>query len=335
MNRAGWTLAAALLLAAPWWIALPAGCRRASDLARPSEQSPDDGLEKTAEKGPLKLVVRLTPRTPRLSDVVELAITATAPADIEIRPPAFGAAVGDFVVRDYSEAPRESSAAGETRCFRYRLEPTHAGRHLIRSIALEFADRRAGSETKGEPVRIEVEPLEVLVTSPFGDGVPSLADLEPMLPPQPLPRSGTAWLGWLALAGVLVAGGLVWLRRHRRAASVSKPPPSPEEIARAALAALLAEDLPARGLVKEFYLRLTNVVRQYIEDTTGLRAPEQTTEEFLREMRVRAVFPAERSVRLQEFLEAADLVKYAGQQPDPGQIERASVRAREFIQLVR
>ncbi len=81
---------------------------------------------------------------------------------------------------------------------------------------------------------------------------------------------------------------------------------------------MLAENLPARGLVKEFYLRLTGIVRQYVEDTTGIRAPEQTTEEFLRDMRSRAVFPPERSARLAEFLEAADLVKYAGQQPERG-----------------
>ena len=81
---------------------------------------------------------------------------------------------------------------------------------------------------------------------------------------------------------------------------------------------LLAENLPARGLVKEFYLRLTGIVRQYVEDTTGIRAPEQTTEEFLRDMRSRAAFPPERSVRLAEFLEAADLIKYAGQQPRGG-----------------
>ena len=81
---------------------------------------------------------------------------------------------------------------------------------------------------------------------------------------------------------------------------------------------LLAENLPGRGLVKEFYLRLTGIVRQYVEDTTGIRAPEQTTEEFLRDMRSSAAFPPERSVRLAEFLEAADLVKYAGQQPGRG-----------------
>ena len=50
-------------------------------------------------------------------------------------------------------------------------------------------------------------------------------------------------------------------------------------------------------------------------------------------MRTREIFPADRSARLKEFLEAADMVKYAGQQPDEDQIELSIVRAREFIDL--
>src|SRR5207237_10513289 len=107
---------------------------------------------------------------------------------------------------------------------------------------------------------------------------------------------------------------------------------SPEKIAHAALAALLQEDLPGRGLIKEFYLRLTGIVRQYIEDTTGLRAPEQTTEEFLRDMSSRAAFPPDRSVRLAEFLEAADMVKYAGQQPPEDQLKEAISRSLQFVE---
>ena len=121
--------------------------------------------------------------------------------------------------------------------------------------------------------------------------------------------------------------------RRRKRRPVEPRRQTPEEIAQAALALLLAENLPARGLVKEFYLRLTGIVRQYVEDTTGIRAPEQTTEEFLRDMRSRAVFPPERSARLAEFLEAADLVKYAGQQPEEGQIDQAIARAHEFVNL--
>jgi hypothetical protein len=135
-----------------------------------------------------------------------------------------------------------------------------------------------------------------------------------------------------ALVVLLAVVGVVALRR-RKHRPIEPRRQIPEEIAQAALALLLAENLPGRGLIKEFYLRLTGIVRQYVEDTTGIRAPEQTTEEFLRDMRSRAAFPPERSARLAEFLQAADLIKYAGQQPQEGQIDDAITRAHEFVNL--
>ena len=282
----------------------------------------------------MKLAVRVWPREPRLSDLVEMDVTVEAQPEVEIKPPAFGQAVGDFLIRDYSERP-PAAGSGNVRRFHYQLEPAHAGKHLIRSVSIEFVDRRANSEAKAQPVLIETEPLEVKVTSEFGGAAPSLANLEPMVAPQSVPRvSGMAWAIGAVVAGVLaIAAAVVVMRRRKRRPIEVPPGGGPEEIAREALAALLAENLPGAGLYKEFYLRLTGIVRQYVEDTTGIRAPEQTTEEFLRDMRSRQAFPPERGMRLAEFLEAADLIKYAGQQPGEGQTEEAIARAQEFVGL--
>jgi LPXTG-motif cell wall-anchored protein len=292
-----------------------------------------NAVERSAQKGPVRLTVRVWPREPRLSDLVEMDVTVLAQADVEIKPPAFGQGVGDFLIRDYSERPAEAGVKNLRR-FHYQLEPAHAGKHLIRSVSIEFLDKRPGSEQRGEPALVETEPLEINVTSEFGGAAPSLANLEPMTAPQPVPQTFAAlWLAAAGLAGILAiaAGVVLFRRRKRRPVEIRRR--TPEEIAHAALALLLAENLPGRGLVKEFYLRLTGIVRQYVEDTTGIRAPEQTTEEFLRDMRSHQAFPRERSVRLAEFLEAADLIKYAGQQPEEGQIELATARAHEFVNL--
>jgi hypothetical protein len=309
-----------------------AGCgvRQGKDGASPATSG--NAIERSAEKGPVKLSVKVSPREPRLSDLVEMDVRVEAQPGVDIKPPAFGQAVGDFLVRDYSERPAEKGA-GNVRRFHYQLEPVHAGKHLIRSVSIEFIDKRTNAERSAEPVRIETDPLELNVTSELGNEAPNLANLEPMVAPRPVPQSfAFSWL--IALAAlVLVAILVVVLLRRRKRRPVEARRQTPEEIAHAALARLLAENLPGRGLVKEFYLRLTGIVRQYVEDTTGIHAPEQTTEEFLRDMRSRAVFPRERSVRLAEFLEAADLVKYAGQQPEEGQIDQAIARAKEFINL--
>jgi hypothetical protein len=292
----------------------------------------DKALERSAEKGPVKLFVRVSPREPRLSDLVDMDVRVEYQPGIEIKPPAFGQAVGDFLVRDYTERPAAAGAPNARR-FHYQLEPAHAGKHLIRSVSIEFIDKRPDSERGGEPTLIETDPLEVNVTSELAHSAPSLANLEPMLPPRPVPQAvAVGWLVGLGAAALIATLCIVALRRRKRR-PIEPLRQTPEEIAQAALALLLAEDLPARGLVKEFYLRLTGIVRQYVEDTTGIRAPEQTTEEFLRDMRSRAVFTRDRSVRLAEFLEAADLIKYAGQQPEAGQIDQAIARAHEFVNL--
>ena len=153
-----------------------------------------------------------------------------------------------------------------------------------------------------------------------------------MLPPVAIVTSWNFW--WIAaivVVAIFAAFWFVYRRRQRRERVVQVRQQSPAEIAQAALAQLLSENLPAAGLFKDFYVRLTGVVRCYIEGTTGLKAPEQTTEEFLREMRSKEIFSAERRVRLTEFLEAADMVKYAGQQPGAEQIELSILRAREFV----
>jgi hypothetical protein len=307
-----------------------AGCGMTGSQPSGSSGQAGTSIERKAEKDPVKLLVRVSPREPRLSDLVDLDVTVESQPGVEVKPPAFGQAVGDFLIRDYTERPPEKGERN-VRHFHYQLEPAHAGKHLIRAVSVEFVDKRTGSERRGEPSLIETEPLEVNVTSELGNEAPSLANLDPMVPPESIPQAAsTAWLIG-AGAAVLVVAAVVWALRRRKQRPVELPRMTPEEIAHEALVQLLAENLPARGLFKEFYVRLTGIVRQYVEDTTGIRAPEQTTEEFLRDMRERAVFPAERSAQLAEFLEAADLVKYAGQQPGQEQIEQAIGRAHEFV----
>jgi hypothetical protein len=329
---AGWRTMLAPFACAVWGMITLAGCGGTRSGSATAPKSETNTIERRSEKGPVKLFVRVEPREPRLSDLVEMDVRVESQAGVEIKPPAFGQAVGDFLIRDYSERPPEAGAENVRR-FHYQLEPAHAGKHLIRSVSIEFVDKRPSSERRGEPTLIETDPLEVNVTSELGSAAPSLANLEPMVPPIPVPRS--AVIAWVVVPVVLVLLAILAITafRRRKRRPVEPRRQTAEEIAHAALRLLLSENLPARGLVKVFYVRLTGIVRQYVEDTTGIRAPEQTTEEFLRDMRSHPAFPPERSIRLAEFLEAADLVKYAGQQPGEAQISMAVTRAHEFVNL--
>ena len=207
-------------------VALFAGCgvMRNKDGVSPSQSG--NAIERVAEKGPVKLFVRVWPREPRLSDLVEMEIRVESQPGIETKPPAFGKAVGDFLVRDYSERPAEATAANVRR-FHYQLEPVHAGKHLIRSVSIEFVDKRPNSERRSEPALVETDPLEVNVTSELGNEAPSLANLEPMLPPRPVSQTfATGWLVALGLAGLLAASRGRSLSPPQATADRTAPPDS-------------------------------------------------------------------------------------------------------------
>ncbi|MEI8064039.1 MAG: hypothetical protein WCH84_08240, partial [Verrucomicrobiota bacterium] len=135
------------------------------------------------------------------------------------------------------------------------------------------------------------------------------------------------WWLVLAVAVVVLAGWLSWwwvkrLRRHGPTATAA-PPPSPLEVALAALQRLREVNLP----VAEFYTRLADIVRQFIEGRYDLHAPDRTTEEFLAE----ASLPEQQMALLRVFLHEADLVKFARHRPGKDEMDCAFVAAEKFV----
>ena len=107
---------------------------------------------------------------------------------------------------------------------------------------------------------------------------------------------------------------------------------TPRERAMRELEHLLLRDLIEKDLFKDFYVELTMIVRRYIERAHKVRAPEQTTEEFLASASNHPAFGEEVLTRLRNFLEAADLVKFAAQHSDRSAPDNATLTAREYIQ---
>ena len=138
-------------------------------------------------------------------------------------------------------------------------------------------------------------------------------------------------LGVLLLGAAGTAAGLWFVVRQRGA--VPERVLSPQELAYLELQQIVEQELSERD-VKLFYVELTGVVRRYIERTTDVHAPEQTTEEFLREIGAGTVFTGDERERLALFLESADRVKFAAHQPTPKNIETTFERAKVVLEIV-
>jgi hypothetical protein len=141
----------------------------------------------------------------------------------------------------------------------------------------------------------------------------------------PLPH-GWWWLCLLLLAAVAVAFWL-WKRRKSTTATETVSPLSAYEVALQALRQLREENPP----VEQFYTRLSDIVRQYLEGQLGLRAPERTTEEFLYEISQDHSLSAEHGELLGAFLQESDLVKFAKFLPGADDMNRAFDAAEKFV----
>ena len=81
-------------------------------------------------------------------------------------------------------------------------------------------------------------------------------------------------------------------------------------------------------------MRVSTILRRYVELRFGLRAPEQTTEEFLVSVSALAtggLIAAHRDL-LEAFLQHCDLVKFARHRPTPSAMEETFESAKTFVE---
>ena len=188
-----------------------------------------------------------------------------------------------------------------------------------------------------DEIKLHVKPLA------DASAINELAPIAPNAEP-PLIARGLFWP--LVIGGgvlTIAAAALVTARLLRR----ERPPPPPippHERAYRELEWLLGQGFIDRGELREFYFHLSRILREYIEGRFGLRAPELTTEEFLLELVRRKPgaapgdsldgpgIPREHQQLLRDFLERADLVKFAKYTPGREEIEGSFEASKRFIE---
>jgi hypothetical protein len=293
------------------------GCNRTVPTSAPAGFA----YEKSYTEGGVTVTVKVSRLSITVADRIELVLEAVASEGAELEWPEISGKLGEFTVTGASLAPPRLVEAGRVRRqARYELEPFLAGDYEIPPLAVRLA---GGEAIETEPVRIRV--ASVL---PPGDPAPELKEIAP---PVELPGAAR-WLSVVAgaaLAGVgYAAYGLLKRRRFR---SRRQGTAAPHERALRELSSLMAEDLIGQGQAKLFYLRVSSILRRYIEERFGLRAPERTTEEFLAELEARPELAPRQKELLKRFLEHCDMVKFAAHQPSRQEVEETLNSCAQFI----
>lgn len=310
--------AAACLLAI-----LLTGGTTAKDRATPAKLLVED-----MSKGNIMVTVTVDPATIRLDKDVILTIRITAPSEIEVAMPAMDDRTKGFIINGTLDKEQVTHAGKTTLERQLLLTPVISDEYRVAPFPVIYSDK---SKSPAESAWFASRPL-ILDTAPVIDGKADKDISASLKPIWIYPPFKTVVLYFFFIILGIAAIYLAWklMKKLRRQIQLLRM--SPKERALEELAELMARDLVGKNLVKEFYLELTMIVRRYIERAHTIRAPEQTTEEFLGAVSSDARFNREVIIRLKAFLEAADLVKFAAYHPDQESIRRATDTARGYVE---
>lgn len=285
--------------------------------------------ETTSGGGTLRLKLDRVEMT--IADRLHLTLEVDAGEAFDVTLPKVGDKLQQFGIRDYTTLEPKLVGEGKVRHGRsYVLEPFLSGDYKIAPMKISF---RKKGDPAGKPYEAFTEEVTVKVTSLLPEDAAAL-DVADIVPPVELPARRPPWLWWAVggVAALLVA--LVFLiRRLRRRGPAFVPPPTPaHEIAYGELERLVSEDLVGQGLLKEFYQRISGILRRYIENRFGLHAPERTTEEFLVELSGSDTLTKDQKELLKAFLTHCDMVKFAKHEPGKKEIQRTFDSCKTFIE---
>jgi len=144
-------------------------------------------------------------------------------------------------------------------------------------------------------------------------------------------------LPWLLL--ILLLSAFVWLlirfirklKRKKKEVSLPVKIEPAHIIAFRELEKLKNEEMWQSGEIKRYYTRLTEIVRQYLENRFQVYSLELTTSETL-EALVKTGFKKDESYnRLRSVLTGADLVKFAKYRPEPDENELCFTSSWDFV----
>ncbi len=179
-------------------------------------------------------------------------------------------------------------------------------------------------------------PIEVTSVLPPDADISEPKDIAPPVDLPPPPPKEIPWqtIGF-AVAGALLVVALLWFAQWlvRRPPSARPVPTRPaHELALAALKRLETMRVEAPEQIDAYYVRLSVILRRYLDWRFDVRAPERTTEEILVAAQNGTAPIAGRRDLLGAFLAACDRVKFARARPTGDDRGDMLGTARQFVE---
>ncbi len=331
------------------------GC---DDRKQPGNRERTFEIDRKFERGPLTVHVKVQKEKITIADTLWVRLEATIDEEYKVTMPAVAEFPGKekwFGILDYESPPDKLAEDNRLLVQReYRLEPILSGQYSIPVLKFVFRKKTpiqpTADNAKPEDKKTDEEqkisrqneheffteeiPIEVTGLLDEQRDDLTIADIKDVTT---LPRRFPVWWLW-AIAGTgLVSGAVVIFillhkRKKKKQLRIMK---TAHEIAYEQLQKLAGDNLIEVGKIREFYERISHILRSYIEHRFDLKAPERTTEEFLVEAQATGLLTSDQKTMLRGFLEHCDMVKFARYGPTKTEIQKTFDLTEDFIEATR
>ena len=287
--------------------------------------------------GPVHAVVELSNAHPTLGDPIRLSLTVDADSVVAVVMPDFGDQLGKFSIADYKATDTVREDGRNEYKQLYTLDLPMSGNLRTPSFLVEFTDNRQDSEQKGKLQELLTEEIPFEVASVFADGqvqedlYPALGTLDELVLPSSEKTNWTLW-SLLGLAGAAAIGAFVLLRAKK----AQKPALPPDVVALSAIGDMEKAAIPTDAReIDAWYVKLSGIMRTYVEDRFSLHAPRLTTEEFFELAKDFKALKEDEKFLIRRLLERSDRVKFANYLPTEKESSDMLVDARAFVEKTR
>jgi hypothetical protein len=301
---------------------LLAGCTAA--------QAPPDSDNRTADASGIVVSAQADRTRAALDETIRFTLSVTYPPHVELRLPEIGSEIAGLRIVDFGETgpdPIDSLLVFKKWC---DLRADLAGTYIIPPLTVRAVDRGETREITTPQIFIRVGQDTARADNE------TMQDIIDIKPPVALPRDLRPFiLGGVAAFALLVAGLGAWRYvRRRRNAHPAAPKPA-HVLAWEQLEQLERAGLVEAGLVHEYYVRLSDIFRHYLQNRFAIPAVEQTAQELLRAVKTLPGMSVGCKNSTRDFLLHADLVKFAKYLPEHAAVQHSHQQVRDIIDQTR
>lgn len=246
-----------------------------------------------------------------IGDQINYTVTLAEPPDYKLAAPAKPAQIGQWDVKDLKISQEKKDKLFSY--INYTLTTFTTGQVTIPELTFQLADNN------NSQFNVTIQSVTVTVDSVLGlaKGTPGLRDIKP---PLYLTIPVGIYLFWLLIIAAVLTGAWLWYQNYRKRfpqlpAGPIVPPVPPFQAAKEELEKLRNSNLIKEGMIKEFYITLTDIIRKYLGAVYSIDTMDKTTAEIYQQLRA-SEQDKKSLVLIRDFFDECDFVKFAKYRPE-------------------